>query len=827
MEPKANMQDEPIAVTGMGVFCPLGGTLQELLENIRQAQCAVGQIQALDTRGLKIQHAAEIKNYDPSTYFSETQAKELDRTAQFAILAARRALEHAQVNLADFIPERVALVAGICAGGQGGIDAKAFHDGHMCAKPDLKTFISSAQYVQTDAVGDSLGIHGPRMTLSTACASSATALAYAYEVLQSGKADVVLAGGADAFSLSTYAGFYALGAMAPEPCAPFSLPIGVSFGEGAGWVVLEKLEDAKRRGAMVHGELVSYGASSDAHHITAPHPAGEGLCRAMKLAIARSGLQPEQIDYVNAHGTGTRDNDTAETMAIRQTFQEAGHIPPASSTKSYFGHTLGAAGVLEFIVSLLCSNHGLLPATLNFREPRPGCDLDYIPNQVRQGEINYFLSNSAAFGGVNTVLLGASKRNCAPRRRSQRRRDEVCITGMGIISSVGLNPEEFAASLRSGKSGVGLVDRFDTAQQRAKRAALIKDFKPKHLLPWLDVRRLDALNQYAAVAGGIAYKDACLTSKCIADERLGVVIGLTRGPVATQEKFLESLEHDGVENLPAKYFPAMVVSTVAGQVAGLLKLKALNSTIVEGAAGGLQALIHAFEILRVDDSQDAIVVVTADEVGSLFFRAFEKLRLLAEEGAVRGETLCPYDPESAGTILGEGAAAFVVERVSSARKRNARVYATIRGCGQAADAVEGSVLESEGIWLTRAMEEAIRDSGLETSNLDLIYGHGRGLANYDTREIKAIQRLLAGRSVPVCCTVGNTGLAEAACGSFSVAAAILGMRNGEAYPIATQGFVPSDLAFVRGKVLPGEYRHTLVTGSSEHGNNAALVLGRD
>jgi 3-oxoacyl-[acyl-carrier-protein] synthase II len=514
-------------------------------------------------------------------------------------------------------------------------------------------------------------------------------------------------------------------------------------------------------------------------------------------------------------------------MAIRQTFQEAGHIPPASSTKSYFGHTLGAAGVLEFIVSLLCSNHGLLPATLNFRESRPGCDLDYIPNQVRLGEINYFLSNSAAFGGVNTVLLGASKKNCAPRQRPQRQRDEVCITGMGIISSVGLSPDEFVASLRSSRSGVGLVHRFDTAQQHAKRAALIAEFKPKQLLPWLDVRRLDALNQYAAVAGGIAYKDACLTNKRIAEERLGVVIGLTRGPVATQEKFLESLERDGVENLPAKYFPAMVVSTVAGQVAGLLKLKGLNSTVVEGAAGGLQALIHAFEILRLDDSQDAIVVVAADEVGALFFRAFEKLGLLTEDGSSRGEALCPYDPESTGTILGEGAAAFVVERVSSARRRNARVYAKIEGCGQAADAVVGSVLEPEGMWLTRAMEGALSDAGLETSDLDVIYGHGRGLPGYDTREIKALQRLLKGRRVPVCCTVGNTGLAEAACGSFSVAAAILGMRSGEAYPIATHGFVPGELAFVLGDVRRGEYQHSLVTGGTEHGSNAALVLGRD
>lgn len=825
MECNTNMNDVAIAITGMGVFCPLGSTLPELLQNIREARCALKQIQAFDTTGLKFKHAAEIDDYDAGKYFSDAEAQELDRTAQFAILAARRALENARVDTASFVPERIALVAGVCAGGQGGIDPKSFHDGRITTAPDLKTFLSSAQYVQTDAVGDTLGIHGPRVTLSTACASSATALAYAYELLQAGKADLVLAGGADAFSLSTYAGFYALGAMAPDPCAPFSLPIGVSFGEGAGFVVLERMKDANKRNASIYGELVSYGASSDAHHITAPHPAGEGLCRAMRLALARSGLQREQIDYINAHGTGTRDNDTAETMAIRQLFDGAVSVPPASSTKSYFGHTLGAAGVLEFIVSLLCANDGILPATLNFNEPRPGCDLDYVPNQVRQQRVDYFLSNSAAFGGVNTVLLGSSRENCQPRPRPTRGRDGVCISGMGIISSVGLSPEQFAESLRNRKSGADLIDRFDTAEFRARRAAQVKDFNPKRLLPWLDLRRLDALNQYAAVAGGLAFKDACLQSSRLPEERLGVVVGLTRGPVTTQQQFLESLQKDGVENLPAKYFPAMVVSTVAGQVAGLLKLKGLNCTVVDGTTAGLQALVHAFEVLRLDDSQDAIVVVAADELGSLFFRAFEHSGLLAD-GSAGGESLRPYDPQSAGTVLGEGAAAFIVERISSARKRNARIYAEISGCGQAADGCQNSILEPEGRWLTCAMEKAIAESGLEVNDLGFIYGHGRGLQSYDAREIKAFRRLLNGREIPVCCTVGNTGLAEAACGLFSVAAALLGLRNGEAYPIATTGSLPEDVPFVQGELKPGEYRHCLVVGGTEHGNNAALALSK-
>jgi 3-oxoacyl-[acyl-carrier-protein] synthase II len=815
---------QKIVVTGMGVFCPLGRTLEELIKNLRDEHCAIGPIQALDTSGLKIQHAAEIVGYEPSNYFNQPNETSLDRSAQFGILAALQALEHANVKLSDFKPERVALVVGICAGGQTGIDAAALRDGRGRMEDSQKLF-ADAQYAQTDAIGDLLGIHGPRITLSTACASSGTALSYAYEVLESGKADLVLAGGADPFSASTYAGFYALGAMAPQPCAPFSEPIGVTFGEGAGFVVLERLDDANRRSTSVYGELAGYGVSADAHHITSPHPAGEGLCRAMQSALSRAGIKREEIDYINAHGTGTRDNDTAETMAIRQLFQGADSIPPVSSTKSYFGHTLGAAGVLEFIVSLLCAREQILPPTLNFVQPRHGCDLDYIPNHVRSGNVRYFLSNSAAFGGVNAVLLGSPRLN-PQHSRPSRRGGGVCVTGLGTISSIGLGVEEFAESLRNCRSGFELIDRFDTTRQRAKKAGLVKNLNPKRLAAALDVRRLDALNQYAGVASGLAFRDACLEVKRIPEERLGVVVGLTRGPVSTQKRFMESLEHDGLENLSAKYFPAMVVSTVAGQVAQLLRIKGLSSTVVDGATAGLQALIHAFEILRLDDSLDAIVVVAADEVGSLNFRAFDEAGMLATADTPMGEALCPYDGCSAGTILGEGAAALVLERTSSALARGARVYADIKGSGQTADACNSSALEPEGKWLTQAMEVALDDSGLAPSDLAAIYGHGRGLAAYDAREARAIERLLGGRVVPVSCVVGNTGLAEASCGTFTAAAATLSMRNGEIYPIATTGSITGDLDFVRDKTRLGEFRHSMIAGSTEHGNNAALIFSR-
>ncbi len=185
--------------------------------------------------------------------------------------------------------------------------------------------------------------------------------------------------------------------MAPAPISPFSEGIGVSFGEGAGFVVLESLSRARARDARIYGEFLGYGLTGDAHHVTSPHPAGEGLKRAMARCLERAGMEPQQIDYINAHGTGTRDNDTAETQAVAALFN--GYtVPPVSSTKSYFGHTLGAAGILEFIVSILAMKEGFIPPTINFETARPGCELDYVPNQPRAGTIRAFVSNSAASG---------------------------------------------------------------------------------------------------------------------------------------------------------------------------------------------------------------------------------------------------------------------------------------------------------------------------------------------------------------------------------------------------------------------------------------------
>lgn len=813
---------QAVAITGLGAFCPIGRNLDELLHAIRAGRSGFGVIRSFDTGQLRIRHAAEIVDYQPRDFFSADQAEQLDRTAQFAIIAVRQAVADAELSAELLASGRVAMVMGICAGGQGDNQAVPSGDSDWRDRKQAQRFLATAHYFQTDAVASALGVHGPGITVSTACASSTSALGVGFALIQSGKADVVLVGGADAFSLYTYAGFYALGAMAEKPTSPFSIQTGVTFGEGAGCVVLERLDHAEKRRGHVHGELLGCGMSSDAHHITAPHPSGEGVYRAMVSALHQAGLEPGDLGYVNAHGTGTPDNDVAETLAIHTLYGKDATIPPVSSSKSFFGHTLGAAGILEFIVSLSAMLNDLLPPTLNFEAPRPGCDLDYVPNQAREARFDSFISTSAAFGGVNAAVVGGRVRT---RPRPEIAWDDILITGMGVLSPVGFSPADFAAALRTARTGVDFIDRFDHGDGRGCHAGLLKGFQPRKLAPTVDTRRMDRLTQYAVVATSLALRDADPRNR-FEPTRLGLTVALTRGPVSTQERFLESLYRDGIERMSAKHFPSMVLSTLSGEIAQACRIKGATLTLVDGRTAGLRGLLAACDYLRQSDELDALIVVAADEIGSLFFRLFERLDMVADT-RVHGSRPRPYDPDAGGAILGEGAVALVLERKASARARNARAYAQVSGSGMTADAWPECGLEPQGRWLEQAVRLALAEAKLDLDAIDAVYGHGCGEPRYDSRELQTLGRLLENRAIPVGCVVGHLGLAEASCGLFTVAAALLGMRHGEVYPVVTGGVLPAAPAFARDEARTGHYRHTLVLGSTEHGNNASVVLSRD
>ncbi|HYX67903.1 MAG TPA: beta-ketoacyl-[acyl-carrier-protein] synthase family protein [Terriglobales bacterium] len=399
------MAGRRVAITGLGVLCALGRDRAEAWEALRTGRSGIVPIRAVDTTQLRFQNGAEIQGYDPSQHFEGNQADFLDRFAQFAVIAAREAMRDSGVSLSPALRENAAVVTGSCVGGQCTQD-EGFVGLYKNGSPRVHplTIPRTMSNAGASQVALEFGITGPTYNLSTACSSSNHALGLAMQMVRSGQAELALAGGCEApFSMGFLKAWEAMRVIAPDTCRPFCKDRkGMVLGEGAAMLVLEPLEAAQARGARLYAELAGFGMSSDAHHIT--QPSVEGPAKAMRSALADAGLRPEEIGYINAHGTGTPANDPTETRAIRAVFGEHAGRLAVSSTKSMHGHALGAAGALEAVATALALSEGVLPPTANFTTADPECDLDVVPNQARAIAVGAALSNSFAFGGLNAVL---------------------------------------------------------------------------------------------------------------------------------------------------------------------------------------------------------------------------------------------------------------------------------------------------------------------------------------------------------------------------------------------------------------------------------------
>jgi nodulation protein E len=394
-----------VAITGMGAICALGRNTAEFAEALRQGRSGIAPIEAADCSQLRFRNGAEVRGYSHQPYFDDRRADFMDRFAQFAVIAAREAVTDAGVSWTPELRETAAIVTGSCVGGQSTEDI-GFHEvyklGHNRVHP--LTIPKTMANAGASHISMEFGITGPSFTIATACSSAGHAIGQAFWMVRTGATDLAIAGGSEApFSFGILKAWEAMRVVSPETCRPFSKDRrGMILGEGAGMLVLEPLEAARARGARIHAEIVGFGMSADACHIT--QPSAEGAARAMRAALRDAGLAPEQIGYINAHGTATPANDPTEVAAIRAVFGGHAERLAISSTKSMHGHALGAAAALECLAAALALRDGVLPPTANFNEPDPQCDLDVIPNHARRAQVEYALSNSFAFGGLNAVL---------------------------------------------------------------------------------------------------------------------------------------------------------------------------------------------------------------------------------------------------------------------------------------------------------------------------------------------------------------------------------------------------------------------------------------
>ncbi|ASN06525.1 beta-ketoacyl-ACP synthase II [Virgibacillus necropolis] len=407
------MEERRVVITGLGAISPVGNDVSSMWNSIVEGKSGIDTVTRVNKDDFPAKVAGELKDYDPTLYMDKKDARKMDRFTQYAVAASRMAVEDAKLEITDSIAERVGVWIG---SGIGGMDTyeeqhnKFLERGYKRVSPFFVPMLIPD--MAAGQVSIQLGAKGINSCTVTACASGANSIGDAFMVIQRGGADYMITGGTEApITNMAFAGFSSMKALSSNPdpktaSRPFDKNRdGFVMGEGAGILILESLESALERGAHIYGEIVGYGSTGDAHHITAPAPAGDGAARAMQQAINDAGMEPTDVDYINAHGTSTDLNDKFETMAIKDVFGNHATKLAISSTKSMTGHLLGAAGGIESVIAVKSITDDIIPPTINYETPDEECDLDYVPNEARRQKVNVVMSNSLGFGGHNASLI--------------------------------------------------------------------------------------------------------------------------------------------------------------------------------------------------------------------------------------------------------------------------------------------------------------------------------------------------------------------------------------------------------------------------------------
>jgi len=409
----ANSQNQRVVVTGLGVVAPVGNTLEEYWEALLAGRNGIGKITRFDPANHASQVAGEVKGFDPHQYLERKEAKRMDRFSQFALAASFQALSDANLEINDLNAEQVGVVIGTGIGGLKVLEDQQeiyLNRGPSRCSPFMIPMMIANMAAGLTAIH--VGAKGPNSCPVTACAAGSNAVGDAFRLIQRGEAQAMICGGTEAavtpLGVAGFASAKALSTRNDDPehaCRPFDRDRdGFVIGEGSGILILESLEHAQARGAKIYGEIAGYGMTCDAYHMTSPSPEGTGAARAISLALKDGNLTPEQVSYVNAHGTSTTTNDITETKALKKALGESAYEVTISSTKSMTGHLLGGSGGIEAVATVMALAHNKIPPTINLTTPDPECDLDYVPNQAREAAVNCALSNSFGFGGHNITL---------------------------------------------------------------------------------------------------------------------------------------------------------------------------------------------------------------------------------------------------------------------------------------------------------------------------------------------------------------------------------------------------------------------------------------
>jgi len=669
------MDRHGIEITGLGALTPFGRGVEALWEAVIEARSAFSPIRLFPTEGHRTHWAAEIPG-SPVFEPRRLDVHRLSRADTFALIAAEEALR--QAGLLEpgtgilLFPERTGITVGTAAGGILGIEG-FFRKQYLREPVDdprglLQSFCLSSIAAN---IGREFGIQGPRMTTATVCSSSGLALGGAMDLLRSGELDAVLVVGTEALSEVTHAGFNCLRSVDPERCRPFDRNRkGLVLGEGAGAMVLERPDAMARRSGRSLGRLLGYGLTTDTYHFTAPDPTGAAIAETISRALSDAGVKPGRIDYVNAHGTGTLLNDVAETRGLKGALGSHAARIPVSSSKSMIGHALGAASILEGIITVLGLRDGVVPPTLNLETPDPDCDLDYVPEGPRKAPLHLVLSNSFAFGGSNLSLVfaGARGREASPPAPSPvaaggpRRDVQPVITGIGVVSPIGVGKEAFSLSIAGAASG--LVSLGPVAPRFAGTPGGLVDQSALHDRTPQSIRR--RMNRQAAFlypAVKEAMEDAGLETQCGPGGVL--VYGSAYGCSGNVHRFFHQLLSEGPRLASPQEFNMSVTNAPAALVAQELGMKGPLWVFSQDEASWECGLHWAARLIRMGRAE-RVIVCGAEEISDSILAIHEALGMI-----VPGK--------SDGLVPGEGAVALVLENHDAAFRRGARIYGRLAG----------------------------------------------------------------------------------------------------------------------------------------------------
>ena len=719
------MTRQEIAVTGVGLITAAGDTTEECWDAISNGRSGIRINTLFDTSQLRTEWAGMVR---------APLRQDLDRCYALAERAIREAFAGADFDPAQS-DRRVAVVVGSSLGAMPTLEAE--HRRFVETSGFDHTAVANSQlHCVADWIAGEFGISGPRIVTSNACAASAVAVGYAAELLWNDEVDVVLCGGVDPLASLSAHGFTCLGALDPQPCSPMAASTGISLGEGAGFMILERTGEAADRGARVIAEVAGYGLTLDGYHQTAPDPTGEGAARSITEALRTAGLHADDIDYVNLHGTGTPTNDVVEPKAIRAVFGKA--APPASTTKSMIGHTLGAAGAVEAVCCILAIATDLQPPTVNTRGLESATGLDIVPDVGRSAQTDVVLSNSFAFGGNNASLVitraGQARDESVAARRVGAR---AVITGMSAIAGTATSTEETVAAVASGtplfgieRIGSGESGPCDPTQESDGKSMLFGKANIRGLSKGINpakLRRMDPLSVLAAAATNELLKKFGKLTRAEAEET-GVIFATGYGPTTAVSDFHRGIVEHGAAGANALVFPNTVVNAAAGHLAMLNRFRGYTATISTGGTSAIAALHLANRVIERGAAR-RILVVLADEFPEMAARTvagFPGYRGVEEAGS--GD----------GMVLSEGCAAFLVESEESATARGVRPVAELEGFGAAGDTGGVGRIDPDGARWGAAMSTALRQAGIEATDIDLVVPSAVGSALLDRAERSAL-----------------------------------------------------------------------------------------